>query len=210
MTRQENALERNSSQVHVEGEVAEPFAEGMQQVIANQGTERDWRNDIDLPRPLEWEERPDLIGRTVVPHTCEAREHGDNEGCICDLVGKPVVITAIFETQFVGTPSYHIEGSTKRIQEREFSDETRGKDPDVVEGFILEGPDGKFLTAGFVWMPREEPLDGYLHNTHVVRDLLTTDFPNGRPTKAYPASSKHDGSEKRIIGEAVPFEQLAL
>jgi len=110
-------FERNSSQVHVE-----------------QGTENGRRNDFIIPRPRIWDNRPELIGQTVIPHTCEAREHGDNDGCICDLIGKPVVITKIYETLIISTPSYHIEGSDKRIQEREFSDKTKGKDPKVAEG----------------------------------------------------------------------------
>ena len=207
--RKQNLMDRHRSKVHVSGDLG-GFGAAVQEVIQDEGTERDWRNDINVPRPREWEERPDLIGKTVIPHTCEAREHGNNAGCICKLIGKPVVITKIYETPFVGTPSYHIKGSNKRVQEREFSDETRGKDPETVEGFILEGPEGKFLTAGFVWMPKKEPLDGYLHNAQIVRDLLNADFPNGRPLKAYPASSKLDGSQKRITEDPIPFDQLKL
>ena len=210
MSRRNNPLEKHSSQVHVSGGSSGGLDDAVQRVIADQGTEHDWRNGITVPRPRMWEKRPDLIGKTVIPHTCHAREHGNNVGCICRLIGKPVIITKIYVSGFVGTPSYHIKGSKKRIQEREFSDETRGKDPNTVEGFILEGPDGKFLTAGFVWMSAKKPLDGYLHNSQVVRDLLTAEFPNGRPTKAYPASSKLDGGQKRITGDAVAFDQLTL
>lgn len=196
-------LERNSSQVHVEGDPSGPLGEAVGRMAEN-----DWRNGITIPRPRIWDERPELIGQTVIPHTCRAREHGDNDGCICDLIGKPVVITKIDETPYVGTPSYHIEGSDKRIQEREFSDDTRGKDPEIVEGYILEGPDGKFLTAGFVWMPADEVLGGYLHNSQVVRDIMNAEFPNGRPVKAHPASSKLDGSEKKLTSDAVSFDEL--
>ncbi|OHA64335.1 MAG: hypothetical protein A2843_02550 [Candidatus Wildermuthbacteria bacterium RIFCSPHIGHO2_01_FULL_48_27b] len=211
MGRQKGPFKKHSSQVNVSGGSSGGLDDAVQRVIADQGTEHDWRNSITVPRPRMWEERPDLIGKTVIPHTCEAREHGDNEGCICDLIGEPVVITKIDDSPFVVTPSYHIKGSKKRIQEREFSAETRGKDPDTVEGFILEGPDGKFLTAGFVWMPAKKPLDGYLHNSQVVRDLLAAKFSNGRrPTKAYPASSKLGGDQKRITGDAVAFDQLTL
>ncbi len=210
MSRQNNPLEKHSPQVHVTGVWSGGLGDAVQRVIDSQGTEHDWRNGITVPRPRIWKERPDLIGKTVTPHTCEAREHGDNEGCICGLIGKPVVITKIHKTPFVGTPLYHIKGSKKLVRECEFSDETRGKDPNIVEGFILEGPKGKFLTAGFVWMPAKTPLDGYLHNSQVVRDLLTAEFPDGRPTKAYPASSKLDGSEKRITGNAVAFDRLTL
>lgn len=178
--------------------------------MSRQSTPSDWRSRITVPRPIEWERRPDLIGQTVVPHTCHAREHGDNDGCVCDLIGKPVVITEIHKSEYAGTPSYHIDGRTKRVQEREFSDETRGKDPEEVTGFIVEGPEGKLLTAGFEWVHALEPLDGYLHNTQVVRSLIGSSFRNGRPIKAYPAVSNLDGSEKRITGRAIPFDQLTL
>src|SRR3989338_10954013 len=205
MGRQKGPFKKHSSQVNVSGGSSGGLDDAVQRVIADQGTEHDWRNSITVPRPRMWEKRPDLIGKTVIPHTCEARVHGDNEGCICDLIGKPVVITKIDESGFVGTPSYHIKGSNKRVRESEFSDETLGKDPDVVEGYILENADGNFLTAGVVWMSAKKPLDGYLHNTQVVRDLLSTDFSNGRPVKAHPASSKLDGGQKRITGDAVKF-----
>ncbi len=177
MGKQKQPFRKHSSQIHATISQKSVFGNAIQSMIANQGTKKDWRNSITVPRPREWEERPDLIGKTVIPHTCEASVHGDNEGCIHDLIGKPVVIEKIYDTPFVGTPSYHIKGSTKRIRESEFSDETRDKSPNLVEGFILRGPKGKFLTAGFVWMPAKKPLDGYLHNSQVVRDLLSADFP---------------------------------
>lgn len=62
----------------------------------------------------------EFIGKTVVPHTCHAREHGKGKSCICGLIGKPVVISKIYETPLIGTPLYHIEGSKKLIQEGEF------------------------------------------------------------------------------------------
>ena len=77
-------------------------------------------NNIPVPRPKTYEERPEMIGQKVTVRRCHAREHGDNEGCLCDLVGKEVTISAIYQTPFVGTPSYHIQGSKKRIQEREW------------------------------------------------------------------------------------------
>ncbi|MBI5004811.1 MAG: hypothetical protein HZC04_01325 [Candidatus Lloydbacteria bacterium] len=211
MARGENLpIEKHVPQNHISGELPESLADAIQRIIADQGSEYDWRNHFTVPRPRIWEKRLDIIGKTVIPHTCAAREHGGNNGCICDLLGKPVVIVRIWETEFVGTPSYEIEGSKKRIQEREFSDETKGKNPGIVEGFILENSKGKFLTAAFVWVSAESPLDGYLHNTQVVRDLLGREFLNGPPVKAYPASSRLDGSEKQIRGEAIPFGQRML
>ncbi len=64
------------------------------------------------------EERPEIVGQNVVVRRCHAKRHGDNNGCLCDMVGQEVEISGIYESQYVGTPSYHIKGSTKRIQER--------------------------------------------------------------------------------------------
>lgn len=58
----------------------------------------------------------EIIGRRVKVVKCEAREHGDNPGCVCDLIGKMVTIEKRYETPFVGTPSYHIKGMDKRVR----------------------------------------------------------------------------------------------
>jgi len=200
MSERNSPFEKHSSHVHIGGESYGPtFRHG------------DWRNGITVSRPRVWEPRPDLIGKTVVLHSCFESEKHEREGnlCSCNLIGKPVVITAIAHSNRTFT-AYRIAESEKLIYERSFSDETRGKDWDDVVGYILEGPDGMFLGAGFAWLSAERPLDGYLHNAGVVRDLLTAEFPNGRPTKAYPASSKLDGDQKRITGDAVTFDQLTL
>lgn len=208
MRNRQEPLEKHKPHVIV-GEITNPnLRQAAESLAASEGTEDDWRAGITVPRPRTWEERPELIGQTVVPHTCNANKHGDNPGCICDLIGKPVVIKKIYETPFVGTPSYHIKGSDKRIQEREFSEETLGEDPDMAKGFILENADGKFLTAGFTWKTAENPLDGYLHSVQVVNELMKSNLPSGQPTKAYPAESKYDGSQKKITGPAVDFSEL--
>jgi len=59
-------------------------------------------------------------------------------------------------------------------------------------------------------MPADEVLDGYLHNSQVVRDIIAAEFPNGRPVKAHPASSKQDSSEKKLTGDAVSFDKPQL
>ena len=115
----------NNPRVIVVGAITGDLGDAIRRVAANEGGEHDWRRRIDVPRPRMWKERPDLIGQTVVPHTCHARVHGDNVGCICSLIGKSVKIVNIVDSLYVGTPSYCIEGSDKRVQEREFSEETR-------------------------------------------------------------------------------------
>ena len=91
-----------------------------------------WADDIPVPMPKIYEEKPELIGQKVTVYRCHAREHGDNDGCLCDLIGKEVEISGIYQTLFVGTPSYHIKGLIKRIQEREFvSEEQKYEDGEL-------------------------------------------------------------------------------
>lgn len=61
----------------------------------------------------------EIIGRQVRVTSCEAKEHGDNSGCVCNLIGETVTIEKKYETPFVGTPSYHIKGTDKRVRRRE-------------------------------------------------------------------------------------------
>lgn len=202
-------MNQNRPKVHIEGNLEGPLGRAIERVLADEGTENDWRNSITVPRPREWEERPDLIGKTVIPHTCNAQVHvADDDGCICNLIGKFVKITGLVESLFVGTPSYTIEGSTKHIQEQEFSDETRGVDPDEVSGFVLENADGKFLSAGFVWIAQNGPSDGYLHNWQAARELVSNGFPNGVPTRVYMARQTLDGKEKSVSDQPITYEML--
>jgi len=61
----------------------------------------------------------EIIGRRVKVVGCEAKQHGDNEGCVCDLIGEMVTIEKKYNTIFIGTPSYHIKGSDKRVRRSE-------------------------------------------------------------------------------------------
>ena len=61
----------------------------------------------------------EIIGRKVVVKSCEAHEHGDNEGCVCSLIGYEVTIKKKYETMFVGRSSYHIKGTNKRVRRSE-------------------------------------------------------------------------------------------
>ena len=82
----------------------------------------DWADRIRVPMPKRYAKKPEMIGQKVTVHRCYAREHGDNEGCLCKLIGKKVEITGIRESPFVGTPTYYVlvDGETKRIQEKEW------------------------------------------------------------------------------------------
>ena len=56
------------------------------------------------------------IGRDVRILRCEAREHGDNAGCVCHLIGGVERIARRYETIFAGTPSYHLLGREQRVR----------------------------------------------------------------------------------------------
>jgi hypothetical protein len=58
-------------------------------------------------------------GQCVVVRRCEAKEHGDNEGCVCDLIGRVMVRGPQYQTPFTGTASFHLFGSYKRVRESE-------------------------------------------------------------------------------------------
>ncbi|MFC1594800.1 hypothetical protein ACFL3E_00010 [Patescibacteria group bacterium] len=60
-----------------------------------------------------------IIGRKVMVKSCEASEHGDNEGCVCHLIGKNVLVTRRYRTPFVGTTSYHLLGRKQRVRRNE-------------------------------------------------------------------------------------------
>ena len=61
----------------------------------------------------------EIIGKRVKIKTCEAKKHGDNPGCVCDLIGKIVTIEKKYDTMFAGTPSYHIKNSDKTVRRTE-------------------------------------------------------------------------------------------
>ena len=61
----------------------------------------------------------EMIGMRVRVKACEAAEHGDNEGCVCHLVGKVVKIKKRYKTPYVGTASYHIKGMSQRVRRSE-------------------------------------------------------------------------------------------
>ena len=74
----------------------------------------------ELVRPdLRKDPEDEIIGEKVVIKDCQAREHGDNPGCVCGLRGFEVEIEKRYETPYAGTPSYHIKGSDKRVRRSE-------------------------------------------------------------------------------------------
>ena len=48
MSKRNNPLEKHSSQAHVSGGSSRGIGDAVQRVIANQGTEHDWRNSITV------------------------------------------------------------------------------------------------------------------------------------------------------------------
>lgn len=61
----------------------------------------------------------EIIGKRVRVKSCEAREHGDNEGCVCHLIGSIVEINKRYKSIFAGTPSYHIKGMKHTVRRSE-------------------------------------------------------------------------------------------
>jgi hypothetical protein len=57
-----------------------------------------------------------VIGKDVRILRCEAREHGDNCGCVCYLIGGVERIARQYETIFAGTPSYHLLGRKQTVR----------------------------------------------------------------------------------------------
>ena len=60
-----------------------------------------------------------IIGKLVRVKSCEARDHGDNDGCVCHLIGKVVKVTRKYKTPYVGTPSYHLKGMRHTVRRSE-------------------------------------------------------------------------------------------
>ena len=61
----------------------------------------------------------EIIGKKVRIQSCQAREHGDNEGCVCHLIGKIVRVSSRYKTQWVGTASYHLMNRRQRVRRSE-------------------------------------------------------------------------------------------
>lgn len=63
----------------------------------------------------------EIIGKKVRIKSCEAKEHGDNDGCVCELIGQVHRISKKYESMFVGTASYHLSGRYryKTVRRRE-------------------------------------------------------------------------------------------
>ena len=71
---------------------------------------------ITLFEDLDMDKEQRVIGRTFVVQQCEAREHGNNSGCVCELIGNIVKITKRYETPFTGITSFHISDSDKTVR----------------------------------------------------------------------------------------------
>lgn len=70
--------------------------------------------DIITENPLDRDK--DIIGKRFTVIQCEALKHGDNEGCVCKLIGHKVRITKRYETPYTGTASFHIKGKKQRVR----------------------------------------------------------------------------------------------
>lgn len=55
-------------------------------------------------------------GAKVIISGCEAREHNCDNGCVCDIKGTVQTMGNRLETHFVGTPSWFLAGTDKRVR----------------------------------------------------------------------------------------------
>lgn len=59
----------------------------------------------------------DLIpGAKIVVSSCEAREHGDNSGCLCAYKGRFMIAGKRYQTSLAGTPSWYIAETDKTFR----------------------------------------------------------------------------------------------
>lgn len=58
----------------------------------------------------------DILGQSFTVTNCQAREHGDNEGCVCHLIGQNVTLTKRYDSPFTGTASFHLKGRKQRVR----------------------------------------------------------------------------------------------
>lgn len=183
----------------------------------------DWRDGIMVSMPKIYVPDEDLIRKQFVIHMCEFHEDcNPNPGytrknvsltgnCNCELKGRTITITGMKQTpraSFYRSTCYTIAESKNLVHESEFSLESLDKRL-VTVGYIIEGKKNHFLSAGFNYIKKEGAINGYIHNTGVIKTLLKAEasLPD-IPTKAYPAESDYEGGNMRITGEALSWKQL--
>lgn len=71
-------------------------------------------SEIVKENPLDRDK--DILGKSFKVVQCEARDHGDNVGCVCELFGRKVKLEKRYVTQFAGTASFRLKGSNKRVR----------------------------------------------------------------------------------------------
>lgn len=204
--------------VYIDDSIKGLEKKALEKVVAS-----DWRDDILVPMPKIYVPDKDLIGKQVVINMCEFHEDCEPaEGytrrevsltgkCNCNLKGKTVTINGMKQTSRASlyrSTCYTIAESPNLIHESEFSPESLDK-RHVTIGYIIEGEKNCFLTAGFNYVNKEEVLEGYIHNTGIVKLLLKGEIQLTRiPERAYPVECNWEGKNKRITGETLSWEQL--
>ncbi len=66
-----------------------------------------------------WTYDDKIIGKLVSVLICEAREHGENRGCVCNLIGATVTVESRFEDPLSLTPAYRLVGIDKLVRRKE-------------------------------------------------------------------------------------------
>lgn len=183
-----------------------------------------WQDGISVPMPKIYIPDKDFIGKKVILHMCEFHEDCDpapgysrkevslTGNCNCKLKGKTVTITRLKQTErarFYRSICYTIAESKNLIHESEFSPESRAERLGITAGYVIEGTQNHFLSAGFNYIKKDRVADGYVHNTGVIKALLKSKWKaDCTPTKAYQAEVTLDTNITRIVGEPLTWKQL--
>lgn len=65
---------------------------------------------------------PLLTGRRVIITECQGNDHRDaSHGCLCRLKGTTQIVGQLYETIFVGTASWWLEGHKKTVRLKEIT-----------------------------------------------------------------------------------------
>ena len=195
----------------------------VEQIKKDEGTQNDWRNNIPCPMPRIYPPDETLIGKTVLIKECnmhdqtfpaEGYTHTEvsmTGNCNCELRNKIVTITGLKETsraRFYRSTCYTIAESENLVHEEEFSTD-EPEESGTTNGYIFEGHGSKYLSAAFVWIKREKPEEGYLHNIGISRSLSQGNFSElGEPLQVYPATYFWKEGNLKVIGDPISWSDF--
>ncbi len=195
----------------------------VEQIKKDEGTQKDWRNGIPCPMPRIYPPDETLIGKKVLIKECnmhdqtfpaEGYSHKEvsmTGNCNCELRNKVVTITGLKQTDrasFYRSTCYTIAESSNLIHEEEFSSD-EPEESGTTNGYIFEGKGCTYLTAAYVWLKKEKPENGYLHNTGIARSLSQANFSElGEPVQVYKGTYFWKEGNLKVIGEPISWSDF--